>query len=342
MRIIIIFTIFLSSYLSAEEFLPENLIQLDTYFNHHIVIAEKSTHKIFLYENDQGLPKLIKSYAMATGKKAGDKLTQGDHRTPEGIYEFTEFLPHKKLIERHGEQGKIYGVGAFVMDYPNPIDRRENKSGGGIWLHSTNDETRIEKGLDSRGCVVTRNKDLIDIAKYLELSKSHIIVVDSLKHLSKTSHGQIKDKVSAFLTNWLQAWKEENTARYLSHYHIKDFRTPSKKSFNEFAVYKERVFGYKGKPEIDISNISILKVEDYVKVTFTQSYKSNVINDIGKKTLFLTRDQYYSYKIVEERWNRIPEPEKEQANSISSFEPSMRFFESYNIDQSIFETVKNN
>ncbi len=49
------------------------------------------------------------------------------------------------------------------MNYPNPIDQRLKKTGGGIWLHSTNDETRIEKGLDSRGCVVAANNDLKEI-----------------------------------------------------------------------------------------------------------------------------------------------------------------------------------
>lgn len=341
MRIFAILFIFLNAYAYAEEFYPENLIQLDDYFTHHIVIAEKSTHRLFLYENQAGIPKLLQTYSMATGKKAGDKRNQGDHRTPEGVYEFTEFLPHKKLIQRHGEAGKIYGVGAFVMDYPNPMDRREKKSGGGIWLHSTNDETRIEKGLDSRGCVVTRNKDLIDIAKYLELNKSHIVVVDSLKHLSKTSHDKIKANVSAFLKNWSEAWANENIAIYLSHYHPGMFRTPTKKSFSEFAKYKERVFGYPGSPEVNISNTSILKTEDYVKVTFTQHYKSNTINDTGKKTLFLVRDQYYSYKIVEERWQKIPAPEKQEGSAISSFEPSMRFFDSYNVDESIFKKSNN-
>lgn len=341
MRKLLLLVLFFSAYGQAEEFYPENLIQLDDYFTHHIVIAEKSTHRLFLYENSGGYPKLLQTYSMATGKKSGDKKNQGDHRTPEGVYEFVEFLPHKILIQRHGEAGRIYGVGAFVMNYPNPMDRRENKSGGGIWLHSTNDETRIEKGLDSRGCVVTRNKDLIDIAKYLELNKSHIIVVDSLKHLSNVSHTKVRNKVNAFLANWTEAWTNENVALYLSHYHPGKFKTPSNKNFSEFAAYKERVFKYPGKPEVKLGNVSILQTNEYVKVTFTQHYKSNTINDTGRKTLYLVRDQYYSYKIVEERWQKIPAPDKQEGSAISSFEPSMRFFESYTIDESIFKKSNN-
>ena len=47
----------------------------------------------------------------------------------------------------------------------------------GIWLHSTNDETRIDKGLDSRGCVVAANNDLKEIAQFVELDKTNIVIV---------------------------------------------------------------------------------------------------------------------------------------------------------------------
>ena len=148
------------------DYRPSSLLLLDDYFSHHIIIAEKSTHTLHLYRNDKGTPVHLKSYKMATGKKPGDKIFQGDHRTPEGIYFITDFIPRQELLDRYGKEGEIYGVGAFVTNYPNPIDHLEKKTGSGIWLHSTNDETRIEKGLDSRGCVVTANQHLIDISSY--------------------------------------------------------------------------------------------------------------------------------------------------------------------------------
>ena len=70
------------------------------------------------------------------------------------------------------------------MNYPNIIDKRSGKTGGGIWLHSTNDETRIEKGLDSRGCIVTTNKELIEISNFIELNKTPIIVVENINFYS--------------------------------------------------------------------------------------------------------------------------------------------------------------
>ena len=125
---LLIFLLLTNSALAAD-YLPTSLLMLEKNFSHHVIVAEKATHSLYLYSNENGLPSLIQKYPMATGKKAGDKIFQGDHRTPEGIYFFTDFLTHQDLLDRHGKQGQIYGVGAFVMNYPNPIDARAGKTG---------------------------------------------------------------------------------------------------------------------------------------------------------------------------------------------------------------------
>jgi uncharacterized membrane protein len=60
--------------------------------------------------------------------------------------------------------------------------------------------------------------------------------------------------------------------------------------------------------------------DQYVAVVFKQDYQSAVINDIGMKTLYLKKDDYYKWKIVAELWSKIG------PNANSDFKPSMRFF----------------
>ncbi|MCY4523714.1 MAG: L,D-transpeptidase family protein, partial [Halobacteriovoraceae bacterium] len=276
----------------TEELYPGALLQLESYFSHHVLVAEKSVHKLHLFKNDNGHPKLVKTYKMATGKKTGDKLFQGDHRTPEGIYYFTEFIPRKVLIERHGKEGEIYGVGAFVMDYPNPIDRKLKKTGGGIWLHSTNEETRIEKGLDSRGCLVIANNDLKDVSHYLELNRSSVVVVHELNYLRKNVWETKKKELKELITSWIDAWKNERFEKYISHYHPKEFFDARKGYFKNFYRYKKEIFRRPGAPHIEISNLNITAGKDYVVATFKQLYKSKTINDTGHKKLYLKKDQY--------------------------------------------------
>lgn len=311
----------------AQEFYPSNLLLLNDYFAHHVIVAEKSTHTIYLYENNDGLPRLIKTYQMATGQKVGNKSFQGDRRTPEGVYFFNQFIDHKDLIKRHGELGAQYGVGAFVLNYPNPIDKAQGKTGGGIWLHSTDNEPRIDKGLDSKGCLVAHNINLIDISKFIEINKTNIVVVHNLKFFNKETWLKEKNEVLDTVNGWLTAWSTENIKDYLNFYSRTDFVDPTRGSYNSFAQYKRAVFANPGTPSIQLKDLTVLKADDYVVVTFKQDYTSNTINDIGKKTLYLKRDAYYKWKIVAERWQRIPMDITNEREHLS-FEPSQRFFTS--------------
>lgn len=317
---------------ASEDLKPSVILKTDNYLTHHVIVAEKSTHKLYLFENDQGNSKLVKTYQMATGKKAGDKYFQGDHRTPEGIYEFSDFLTHEDLINRHGEEGKIYGVGAFVMNYPNPMDERKSKTGSGIWLHSTNDETRIEKGLDSRGCIVTANKHLIDIARYIELNKTAIVVVHEMSYLNKDAWILKYNNINDTVQGWRDAWANEDLNKYISYYHPQEFRDDNRGGINGFKAYKRAVFNNPGAPEIRMENISILQAGDYALVTFVQEYKSNTIEDTGKKKLYLKQDEFYNWKIVGEYWTKNGIDEEKTPEAAISFQPSMRFFKSTKIE----------
>ncbi len=308
---------------ASSKLFPSPLLYLDPALTHHVLVAEKSTHRLYLFENDKSYPKLIKIYDMATGKKAGNKTFEGDHRTPEGVYFLNSFIPNAELLTRYGEEGKIYGVGAFVLDYPNPIDRTAKKSGGGIWLHSTNDETRIDKGLDSRGCFVVKNDDLKEISTYIELSKTILISVHEIHYLNEENWINTRVALKTLVDNWLEAWKNEDIDSYISNYHPQEFMDSFRGNYQQFKNYKRSVFSAAGAPQIGLTNVSIVLAKDYAVVTFLQNYKSNTIQDTGHKTLYLKRDEYYNWKIVFESWKKVQNPEQ----YVLDFRPSMRFFE---------------
>lgn len=305
----------------ANKVYPAPLLLLDNFFAHHVLVAEKSTHLLHLYQNNQGQPELVRSYQMATGKVSGDKMAEGDFKTPEGIYNFTDFLTNKQLLEQSGPQAAIYGAGAFVMDFPNPVDKIFKKTGSGIWLHSTNDETRIDKGLDSRGCVVTANQELIDLSKYLELNKTPIVVVQDLIFLNEKTFETQKKELKKTLDDWLLAWRNKDIENYISFYHPTEF-IDSKGNYPKYKAYKKAVFSNPGTPKIELDHISILQSKNYAVITFTQDYESKTINDIGRKILYLRQDDNYKWKIVSEVWTKNG---LENIGTIA-FEPSQRFF----------------
>lgn len=310
----------------ASEFLPAYLLQLDSQFTHHVMVVEKSTHKLYIYKNNNGTPELVKSYKVATGKHKGNKQIQGDKKTPEGIYRFHVFHSAKELIDMYGDTGLIYGAGAFTLNYPNVIDRRIGKTGGGIWLHSTDDDKRVDKGLDSRGCVVAVDNDLKDISQYIDLLNTPVVIVQNQQFLKEQTWQDNRQEINSVVSSWHQAWQTKDFKTYISHY-SKSFHNSRKGSFSQYRAYKRAVFSRADSPQIGLNNLSIIQFNDYAVVTMEQNYQSEIIQDIGKKILYLQKDAGYEWKIIAENWYRLPE------NYGVAFEPNQRFFLSTDTNQ---------
>jgi murein L,D-transpeptidase YafK len=289
---------------AQESFLPSNLLLMDNKFSHHVMVVEKQTHKLFLFENNGSFPKLVKTFSTVTGKFKGDKATEGDHKTPEGIYNFTEFLSKEELFKRSGAYAKIYGVGAFPMNYPNFIDEREGKKGNGIWIHSTDDDSRISKELDSRGCVVVQNQDLKELSQYIELNHTPIIVVQDMVYLAKETWERNRKDVSDAVNKWIKAWQEKDFETYIGAYDSQNFYDKTRGGFASYKAFKKAVFSRADKPVIKLDSMTILATNDYVVVYLFQDYQSPVINDTGIKTLYLKKNANYEWKIVGELWSK--------------------------------------
>ena len=311
----------LTCQLKAQTFLPKSIILMDDKFTHHAVVVEKSSHRLFLYANNSGSPRLVTSFQIATGKNTGDKLIEGDEKTPEGFYQLNKFFPAEHLTKTYGDYGKIYGSGAFVLNYPNIIDRVQGKTGGGIWLHSTDDETRISKGLDSRGCVVLSNKDLKEISRYIDLdTKTPIIIEDAITYWSEATWKKNKDQIHQSLQAWFSAWNQTHIKSYLSFYHKNEFKEQKGMNYNTWADHKDRVFKTAKDTLIKMDYPSIFLHDRHAYISFQQNYTSSLVRDTGRKIMIWKKDTEYNWKIIYEGWESI------DAVSQLAFTPSQRFF----------------
>ena len=302
-------------------FRPASLLKLDPLISHHVILVEKKSHTLFIYENRDSYPILIKSHHIATGKFSGDKKIQGDKKTPEGTYTIREFIPSQQLLETYGKKGEIYGAGAFTLNYPNPIDRIYKKTGSGIWLHSTNDNSRISAGTDSRGCLVTTDENLMAISHFVELNKTPIIIIQNNYFLPEKKWLKQRTQLENLFENWLNAWKNEDLKNYLSHYHKKEYFDSFRKNFKNFKNYKRAVFSNRGKPLIEASHISIFAQKDQALIQFIQTYTSKNLSDTGRKSLYLKQNESYEWRIIHENWSKANEQ-----YLTGNFTPSQRFF----------------
>jgi len=256
------------------------------------VIVEKESQTLFLYRNTQRGLELEKTYACSTGAQQGEKVTQGDERTPEGIYVPRMILPRTQLPE-------IYGTMAITLDYPNAFDRVEGKGGGGIWLHATNEPIRAYLPNKTRGCVVVSNKDIEELSRLLDLNRTPLIISSRVQYRTDAERNAELEELKSFLSEWSSCWENKRLDRYLSLYSTR-FRN-DKWNVSDWKVIKESVFSRAGKIKLNLALRSVIREGRYAILTFDQDYHSDRLFSKGTKRLFVARETG-GWKIVAEEW----------------------------------------
>lgn len=269
----------------AADTLPRYLLQMQPDQKYAVVVDTKKS-RLYLYENDAkaGRPRFVADYYITQGKLGAEKSKEGDKKTPIGVYHVTSSLSREKL-------GDFYGSGAFPINYPNEWDRRQGRNGHGIWLHGVPSNTFSRPPRASDGCVVLANQDLDALAKNLQIGLTPVIISSSVEWLSLDDWNKERTALNQQIESWRADWESRDTERYLRHYSGK-FQSGNQ-SFEDFAKQKRAVNSGKEWIKVKLSNISMLRSpdkEDYVVVTFEQSYRSNGINNDMKKRQYWIRE----------------------------------------------------
>ena len=269
----------------AADAVPRYLLQMQADQKYAVVVDTKKS-RLYLYANDAkaGRPRFVADYYITQGKLGAQKSKEGDKKTPIGVYHVTSSLSREKL-------GDFYGSGAFPINYPNEWDKRQGRNGHGIWLHGVPSNTFSRPPKASDGCVVLANPDLDALAKNLQIGLTPVIISDSVEWLSLDDWNKERTALNQQIESWRADWESRDTERYLSHYSRK-FQSGNQ-SFDEFAKQKRSVNSGKEWIKVKLSNISMLRSpdkEDYVVVTFEQSYRSSGLNNDMKKRQYWIRE----------------------------------------------------
>ncbi len=277
------------------KFVPRYLLQMQRDQRFAIVVDTKRS-RLYLYENDLkngGRPRFVADYYMTQGKLGSDKLSEGDKKTPTGVYHVTGNLPRQKLAD-------LYGTGAFPINYPNEWDKRQGRKGSGIWLHGTPSNTFSRPPLASDGCVVLANQDLDAVAKNLQVGLTPVIISNSVEWLSLDDWTKERDDLNRAIEAWRADWESRDTERYLKHY-SKRFKSADQ-SYEEFAAQKKQVNAGKEWIKVKAENASVFRnpgKEEVVVVTFDQDYRSSNLNNQMKKRQYWLRENG-QWKIIYE------------------------------------------
>jgi len=142
---------------------------------HTLILVDKKTNQLHVahYEADDSF-KILKTYHATTGKVKGDKEEEGDLKTPEGVYQFSNLRKPPHLQPKFGPM-------AFAVNYPNEYDQIAGCNGDSIMLHGTNEPDRLKKDFDSEGCIVVQNEDLAELQKVIQIRLTPVMIFDDLQ-----------------------------------------------------------------------------------------------------------------------------------------------------------------
>lgn len=273
---------------------PANFLQLNP-ATRRAILVDLNSSRLYLFENRQGTPSLVKDYYVSIGKNGAQKSIFGDRRTPVGIYFIIDYLVAEDLPDR-------YGDGAFPLNYPNEWDQRLNKTGSGIWLHGTPSNTYSRPPRSSDGCITLSNTDFSEIAPFMDIGQTPVIVTDRVITWLETqqwAHQRIR--FVELLERWRQDWESRDTERYLSHY-SKTFRN-SEKNYDVWTDHKRRVNAAKTFIRVALSDISLYAATDdqnTLVATFLQDYESNNYRQQVKKRQYWRQEADGVWRIVYE------------------------------------------
>ncbi|MDR3055516.1 MAG: L,D-transpeptidase family protein [Zoogloeaceae bacterium] len=271
---------------------PRYLLQMNDSQQYAIVVDTRKS-RLYLYQNDGGRPRFVADYYVTQGKLGADKQSEGDRRTPIGVYHVTAHIPQEKLAD-------LYGHGAFPINYPNEWDKRQGRSGSGIWLHGTPSNTYSRPPQASDGCVVLSNPDFDTLGKNVQVGLTPVIISNDIEWLSLDDWNREREELRASIESWRVDWESRDTERYLSHY-SRNFKT-ARHDFQSFAEQKRRVNLGKTWIQVGLDKLSVFRnpgADELVVVTFNQSYASNnLVNSMKKRQYWLRENE--QWKIIYE------------------------------------------
>lgn len=239
-----------------------------------IIAVDKEKQKTHLLIHRSPL-KAEMSFVCTTGKADGDKLVEGDMKTPEGVY----FTRRKRTGLTDYE---LYGEMAFPLDFPNPVDRIKGKTGYGIWVHGRGKEL-VPK--DTQGCVALANADIGKLDERIRPGFP-VVIGETVKWEQGSDNQAVEvEKIRSLVLEWAGKWADRSPD-FFEFYDPKRFSVAQDKFFRSFRQRKERIFGDTPWIDVEVFDLKALHGPDYWVTWFNQYYRSATFSSASGKRLY--------------------------------------------------------
>ncbi|HTD06491.1 L,D-transpeptidase family protein [Undibacterium sp.] len=272
--------------------IPRSLLQLRDDQKLALVVDAKKS-RLYLYENNGGQPRFVADYYVSHGKFGMNKSSEGDQKTPIGIYYITSRLAGARLPD-------FYGPGALPINYPNEWDKVNGRSGSGIWLHGMPSANFSRPPLASDGCVVLTNPDFLKISAAIDIGKTPVIISEQVEFINKAKWDSEKQLANKLLDDWRRDAESADGNRILANY-SRNFKNAQGENINAW-FSKQPQFDAQHHPSIKLSDVTQFRYpgkDEMIVCTFTQE------TTVGKSKNSIRKRQYWMKEAS--RWRIIYE-----------------------------------
>ncbi|MDI1261490.1 L,D-transpeptidase family protein [Aquabacterium sp.] len=241
--------------------LPAQFIEIPPSTRHAIAV-DASRSRLYLFENGPNGLRVVADHYASIGRLGAEKAAQGDQRTPLGVYYITSRLDGKQLTD-------FYGVGALPLNYPNEYDRRQGRTGSGIWLHGVPSDSYARSPNSTDGCVALANPELKSILESVQPRTTPVVIAKSLTWVHPKSAEHERRNMRNLIEGWRVARASGDLTRLMSFY-SSQFSNGTR-DFNQWRQWLEKeVVSQRGK-SLQLKDLAILgwrDKSDILVVTF--------------------------------------------------------------------------
>ena len=274
-----------------EDLLPKSIIQLASNVKYAFLV-ELSKSRLYIVKNKNGIPDIIADFYVSIGKAGFHKKISGDNKTPVGVYKITSNLIDEDLPE-------LYGDGAYPINYPNIWDKKNNKTGYGIWIHGVPRDVYSRPPLTSEGCVVTSNHTLKKLKKYIEIGTTPVVLVENVSWIKRNLWHQNKKEANKIIEKWKETWESLDPYAFISKHSI-NFKSENH-DFEQRVAHILRIIKNKTYIKVTVENMNLFYYPTNKKLIFSdfrQHYESNNFKTSSNKKLFWNQEKDGEWRIL--------------------------------------------
>lgn len=231
--------------------LPRQFLELPASTRHAIAV-DAARARLYLFEREDGQLRVKAHHYASLGRLGIGKQTEGDQRTPLGVYYITSRLDPEQLKD-------FYGAGALPLNYPNEYDRRLGRSGSGIWLHGVPSESYARSPQTTDGCVALANDDLGGLLRTVQPRSTPVVIADRLEWLRPEQLRSERQQALDLIERWRRARSAADLVA-LRGFYSRAFAAGSV----DAAAWDRQLQALAGRPaqEVELKDLAVLAWRD--------------------------------------------------------------------------------